>query len=103
MIDLTKNSENLARNIKKSRENNVIIPTYAQMKNPEMIPAPILNKLKSVGLLDVNPLNLFRITWKNEPKTSGGLFGAPNYIELPSELTGVPARIICMVGKWFPT
>jgi cysteine synthase len=103
MIDLTKNPENLARNIKKSRENNVIIPTYAQMKNPETIPAPIQNKLKSVGLWDVNPLNLFRITWKNEPKTSGGLFGAPNYIELPSELTGVPAKIICMVGKWFPT
>ena len=103
MIDLTKNPENLARNIKKARENNVIIPTYAQMKNPETIPAPIQEKLKNVGLWEVNPLNLFRITWKNEPKTSGGLFGKPNYIELPSELTGVDARIICMIGKWFPT
>jgi len=103
MIDLTENPENLARNIKKARENNVIIPTYAQMKNPETIPAPIQEKLKTVGLWEVNPLNLFRITWKNEPKTSGGLFGKPNYIELPSELTGVNARIICMIGKWFPT
>jgi len=103
MIDLTKNSENLARNIIKARENNVIIPTFAQMKNPETIPAPIQEKLKSVGLWDVNPLNLFRITWKNEPKNSGGLFGTPNYIELPTELTGVKARIICLVGKWFPT
>jgi len=103
MIDLTKNTENLARNIKKARENNVIIPTYAQMKNPETIPAAIQEKLKNVGLWDVNPLNLFRITWKNEPKISGGLFGPPNYIELPSELTGVDARIICMIGKWFPT
>lgn len=103
MIDLTKNSENLARNIKKARENNVIIPTFAQMKNPETIPAAIQEKLKSVGLWDVNPLNLFRITWKNEPKNSGGLFGSPNYIELPTELTGVKARIICLVGKWFPT
>ena len=103
MIDLTKNPENLARNIKKARENNVIIPTYAQMKNPETIPGPIQEKLKNVGLWEVNPLNLFRITWKNEPKTSGGLFGKPNYIELPSELTGVNARIICMIGKWFPT
>ena len=103
MIDLTKNSENLARNIKKARENNVIIPTYAQMKNPETIPASVQEKLKNVGLWDVNPLNLFRITWKNEPKTSGGLFGKPNYIELPYELTGVHARIICMIGKWFPT
>ena len=26
-----------------------------------------------------------------------------NYVELPSSLTGVPARIISLVGKWFPT
>jgi cysteine synthase len=34
---------------------------------------------------------------------SGGLFGRPNFIELPSKLTGVDAKIICMVGKYFPT
>jgi cysteine synthase len=26
-----------------------------------------------------------------------------NYIELPGSLTGVEARIICLIGKWFPT
>jgi len=26
-----------------------------------------------------------------------------NYLELPPALTGVPARIIVLVGKWFPT
>ena len=31
--------------------------------------------LKKTGLWDVDPLNLFRITWKNEPKQSGGLYG----------------------------
>jgi cysteine synthase A len=103
MIDLTINETGLAHNIKKARENGVIIPTIAQMKNPETVPEAVKTQLKSIGLWDVNPLNLFRITWKNEPKESGGLYGAPNYIELPSELTGVPARIICLVGKWFPT
>ncbi|MCD8479603.1 MAG: hypothetical protein LRZ88_04840 [Candidatus Cloacimonetes bacterium] len=49
----------------------------------------------------MNPLNLFRITWKNDVKT--GLFGAPNYLEIPSEITGVKARIIGLVGKYFPT
>ena len=48
-------------------------------------------------------MNLFRITWKNEQKEKGGLFGKPNFIELPKELTGVNARIICLIGKWFPT
>ncbi len=103
MIDLTINRESLDRNIKKAKEAGVIIPTFRQMKHPETVPAPIQDKLKAVGLWDVNPLNLFRITWKNEPKETGGLFGAPNFIELPPALTGVPARIICLVGKWFPT
>ena len=55
------------------------------------------------GLWDLNPLNLFRITWHNEPVAIGGGYGDVNYIEFPSELTGVPARIVLIVGKWFPT
>ena len=104
MIDLTIRRESLDRNIKKARENNVIIPTIAQMQEPESIPGAIRDKLKNVGLWDVNPLNLFRITWKNEAKEFGGGYQAvPNYVELPSSLTGVPCRILAMAGKWFPT
>ena len=104
MIDLTLHQEALAHNIQKARENRVVIPTYQQMKHPETIPGKVQDRLRQVGLWDVDPLNLFRITWKNEAKESGGLFQAvPNYIELPPALTGVPARIICLVGKWFPT
>ena len=56
------------------------------MQHPETIPEKIQAKLKNVGLWDVNPLNLFRITWKNEAKESGGGFQAvPNYVEIPSE------------------
>jgi cysteine synthase len=33
----------------------------------------------------------------------GGGYDGVNYIEFPSSLTGVPARIIALVGKWFPT
>ena len=104
MIDLRINKEGLAHNIQKAKENNIIIPTFAQMQNPELIPEQIKAKLTNVGLWDVNPLNLFRITWKNEPKETGGLYQkVPNYIEFPSELTGVKARIVAMVGKWFTT
>ena len=104
MIDFSRNEAGLKHNIAYARENGIIIPTIGQMKDPEMIPEAIKEKLKSVGLWDVNPLNLFRITWKNEPVEKGGLFGkVPNYIEFPSRLTGVPCRIVAMVGKWFPT
>ena len=62
MIDLRINKEGLAHNIQKAKENNIIIPTFAQMQNPELIPEQIKAKLTNVGLWDVNPLNLFRIT-----------------------------------------
>ena len=104
MIDLHIDRAGLDHNIRKARENHILIPTIAQMQHPETIPEKVREKLKTVGLWEVNPLNLFRITWKNEPKEHGGLFQAvPNYIELPPALTGVPCRIIAMVGKWFPT
>ncbi|MFT3984975.1 MAG: pyridoxal-5-phosphate-dependent protein subunit beta [Lachnospiraceae bacterium] len=103
MIDLTRNEEVLEKNIQKAKENHIIIPTIAQMKDPNQIPQEIKERLKTVGLWDVNPLNLFRISWKNEQKESGGLYHGSNYIVLPSELTGVKAKIICMIGKWFPT
>ena len=104
MIDLRINKEGLAHNIQKAKENNIIIPTFAQMQNPELVPEKIKEKLTHTGLWDVDPVNLFRVTWKNEAKESGGLFQeTPNYIEFPSALTGVKARIVAMVGKWFPT
>ncbi len=103
MIDLTIHKEGLSHNIRRAREKGVIIPTFAQMKNPELIPAEIRERLKNTGLWDLDPVNLFRISWHNEPKAQGGLFGQPNVIEFPSELTGVPCRILALAGKWFPT
>ena len=103
MIDLTVHQERRKRAIQRVRERNIVIPTYAQMKDPTQIPATIKEKLKKVELWEVNPLNLFRITWKNEPVPHGGGFGNVNYLELPSSLTGTDARIIVLVGKWFPT
>ena len=103
MIDLTVHQERRKRAIQRVRERNIVIPTYTQMKDPTLIPATIKEKLKKVELWEVNPLNLFRITWKNEPVPHGGGFGNVNYLELPSSLTGTDARIIVLVGKWFPT
>ncbi len=103
MIDLTVDKERLTRAVRRARERNVIIPTFAQMKEPARIPESIKGRLKSVGLWDLNPLNLFRINWHNEPAPHGGGFGGVNYIEFPRSLTGVDARIFALVGKWFPT
>jgi cysteine synthase len=103
LIDRVTNEKALQNAVKRFKEKGIILPTFEQQRNPEKIPQKIKERLKSVGLWEINPLNLFRITWKNEPKEKGGLFGKVNYIELPSALTGVKARIILLVGKWFPT
>ena len=102
-IDRITDQKALDNAVKRFRERGIVLPTFEQQRNPELIPEKIKNKLKNIGLWDINPLNLFRITWKNEPKESGGLFGNVNYIELPKSLTGVDARIVLLIGKWFPT
>jgi cysteine synthase A len=103
LIDLTVHPEQLERTVARAREREIIVPTFSQMKNPETIPSSVVARLRDIGLWDLHPLNLFRITWKNEPTPHGGGFGGVNSIEFPPELTGVPARIIALVGKWFPT
>jgi cysteine synthase A len=102
-IDLTIHEDRLKRAVQRAREKNIILPTYAQMKNPALIPAKAKQELSKIGLWDVAPRNLFRINWHNEPVASGGGYGGVNYIEFPSSLTGTEARVIAMVGKWFPT
>ena len=95
--------EILENTVRRCRERDIIIPTYREMADPTLVPAGIRDELADVGLWDLHSRNLFRISWKNEPVKTGGGFGGVNFLELPPELTGVEARIIMLVGKYFPT
>ena len=95
------NPEVIKRTAVRCRERGILLPTFAQMRDPSLIPPTIKRKLKGVGLWDVNPVNLFRISWKND--VNSGLYGGVNYLEMPPAITGVKARIIGLVGKYFPT
>ncbi|MCD6502133.1 pyridoxal-phosphate dependent enzyme [bacterium] len=103
MIDMTINEKQIERSARRCRERGIVLPTFAQMKDPSLVPDSIVEDLKGIGLWDVHPRNLFRITWKNEPIHSGGGYDGVNYMVLPPELTGVKAKIVALVGKWFPT
>jgi len=103
MIDLTINARTLEKNVQYCKQKQIALPTFDMMKHPDKIPESIKGQLKEIGLWDLHSANLFRITWKNEQKDAGGLFGSPNHIVLPPELTGCPAPIIMLVGRWFPT
>ncbi len=103
MLDLTVHPDRLERAVQRAKERNIVIPTFKQQINPQLVPDSIKANLKNVGLWDLNPVNLFRITWHNEPVPQGGGFGPVNFMEFPKELTGVEARIVAPIGKWFPT
>ena len=98
-----RNETVLARSIARARERKIVLPTLAQQQDPGRIPADIRDRLRNVGLWDVDPLNLFRITWKNEPVEHGGGFGTGNWIEFPAAITGIDAIVVGIVGNWFPT
>jgi cysteine synthase A len=103
MLDLSVNQQIQESTIKYCREKGITLPTFAMMKDPDLVPGKIKDTLKNTGLWDLHPANLYRITWKNEPRESGGLFDGVNHMVLPPELTGCRANIIALTGRYFPT
>ena len=93
----------LRKSIARAHALKILLPTFAQQKDPSLAPESIKTRLKEVGMWDLDPANLFRISWKNEPVEHGGGFGEGNWIEFPPALTGIDATIVGVVGKWFPT
>jgi cysteine synthase len=83
------------------RENNIVLPTFAQLRDPSTIPSAVLDSLAGVDRNAADPLNLFRVHWFNALDGSGPL-DVPDHVELPSELTGVEARIVLAFGNRFP-
>lgn len=103
VIDLNMNNEVRAKNIERCREKGIVLPTFKQMVDPTQIPEKIKKALGTMDLWDVHSENLFRINWKNEGVEKGGTFGDVNFVEVPRAITGTKARILALVGKWFPT
>jgi cysteine synthase len=103
MIPLEVNKQQREKNARRCRERNILLPTFEEMKDPQTISPSIKKEVEAIGLWDIHPRNLYRITWANEPTSNGGRYGDINYMVLPPELTGVDAKIVALAGKWFPT
>ncbi len=95
------NEDFLTKTVERCKHQNILLPTFEQLKHPNKIPNNIQEKLKDINIQELHPLNLFRINWRNDPKTGG--IGDINFFEIPKKITGVKARIIGLVGKHFPT
>ena len=94
-------SDSYKRSVQRFREANILLPTFAQLADPYTIPAEIRSALNGVGRNEAHPLNLFRVHWYNG-WDSAGQVEVPEHVVLPSELTGVDARIVLVFGNRFP-
>ena len=90
-----------ARAVERCRQRGIVIPTFVELRELALVDPAIRRALPGVDMQAVDPRNLFRITWHNDPATGG--FGPVNALVIPPELSGVPARIVGLVGKHFPT
>jgi cysteine synthase len=87
----------LAESIRKCAANNVVLPTFAQLANPTLIPQDI-----AAGADKNSPdsRNLFRVHWFND--MAGNRVRVPDHVVLPKSLTGVDSPIVVMFGDRFP-
>ncbi len=87
--------------LKRFKEAGIILPTFAELADPQLIPEKIKQSLELIDPDAPDPLNLFRVHWYNDAERRG-LLETPAYISLPSELTGTEAQIVLALGDHFP-
>ena len=83
------------------KSKKIILPSISELQNPKNICEEIKFSLKKINNNEINPLNLFRVHWFNK-KDQSGFADEPEHIVLPSEFTGVKAKIIVNIGRYFP-
>ena len=88
------------RAVARFRDNGIRLPTMAQLADPSTMSADVVAGLSGVDRDGADPRNLFRVNWYNN--RAGDRVEVPDHIELPSELTGVDARIVLALGNRFP-
>jgi cysteine synthase len=78
------------------RERQMIFgPTFAEMKDPGLVPLALRERAREARSRPLDPLNLWNLSWKAD--------GAVPFTVLPEALTGVSAPIVVLSGRHFPT
>ena len=89
------------RVVERLAEAGIALPTFEQLADPGKIPRRIRSDLESVDPDAAHPLNLFRVHWYNGADRRSTV-DVPEHVVLPTELTGVDARIVVALGDRFP-
>jgi len=95
------NESNISKTSEYFKKKGVILPTVSELCNPHSINEDVKIKLKNVDKDAMDPLNLFRVHWFNN-RDHSNFSKVPEHIVLPSEFTGVEAKIIVNLGRLFP-
>jgi cysteine synthase len=93
--------ETYRRAVDRFRAAGILLPTLALLADPGSIPAKILQALAAVTADEADPRNLFRVHWYNDCGRTGQA-AVPVHVVVPSELSGVAARIVVVIGDLFP-
>jgi cysteine synthase len=94
-------SDSYARSVERFRDEQILLPTFAQLADPSTIPEAITDVLNGIDKDEAHPLNLFRVHWYNGWGRTDRV-DVPEHIVLPPELTGVEAKIVLVFGNRFP-
>ncbi len=97
LADAVVDSSALDESVARCAENDVLLPTFAQLADPSQIPVDIAH---GVDKNAPDARNLFRVHWCNN--LNGDRVTVPDHVVLPSSLTGVPSPIVVMFGDRFP-
>ncbi|MGH7124183.1 MAG: hypothetical protein ACREFI_07410, partial [Stellaceae bacterium] len=89
------------RAVRHLRKARVALPTFAQLADPRKIPAAVASDLAQVDADAAHAGNLFRVHWYNDAARRG-VAPVPAYLDLPEALTGVKARILVALARYFP-
>jgi hypothetical protein len=89
------------RTVRRFREAKIVLPTFAQLADPSLIPAEITAALAGIEPDVPHPLNLFRVHWFNHSSRKARA-EVPGHLVLDRSLTGVPSPIVVALGGRFP-
>ena len=89
------------RTIRRFAEAGIVMPTFAELADPEAAGPAAIAALTGVDPDAADPANLRRVHWFNGPDRRTRV-PIPTHVVLPSSLTGVEARIVVALGDRFP-
>lgn len=97
LADRVVDPDTLARSVERFRERGIVMPTFAQLADPTLIPADATGDADPQG---PDARNLWRVNWFNDK--DGNRVEVPEHVVLPKELTGIDSPIVVVFGNRFP-